>query len=361
MSENETSTSDKDDDSGSAKDRRKITIMVVATVLVLGIVAGIGYYFYQKPYVTTDDAFIDGQIVRITAQQTGRLTEVAVEGNARVQEGDLLARLDDATITAQLASARAQVAESEAATAEANAAIKHSEAAAEGARSQRDAARVAAQNARTKADRYDELAEKSGQTAVSVQSLDDLNAAARQAEAEAATAQTGVTTAEADVAASNARLQSAQARLAAAKAGVQQTQVEAAKLEITAPIDGQIVQVNVNTGSYVTPGMQVMALVPDDLFVTANFKETQLRRIRPGQKVEIEVDAFPDVEFRGTVQSIQHGAGQAFQLLPPQNATGNFVKVVQRVPVRISIDSPPLSDFPIGPGMSVVPRIRPED
>lgn len=119
-----------------------------------------------------------------------------------------------------------------------------------------------------------------------------------------------------------------------------------------------MVQKSVNVGNYVQPGGQIMAIVPDNLYVTANFKETQLEGIKVGQPADLRIDAFPDADFRGTVQSLQRGAGQAFQILPPQNATGNFVKVVQRVPVRIAIDSPSPTDYAIGPGMSVVPTVH---
>jgi membrane fusion protein, multidrug efflux system len=133
-------------------------------------------------------------------------------------------------------------------------------------------------------------------------------------------------------------------------------------LRITAPVDGQVVNRQVNIGSYVGPGSQLMAIVPDRMWVTANFKETQLELMRIGQPVEIRVDAYPGVKFRGHVDSIQRGAGQAFALLPPQNATGNYVKVVQRVPVRIEFDrgrdDPDPRRYPIGPGMSVVPTVK---
>jgi membrane fusion protein (multidrug efflux system) len=122
-----------------------------------------------------------------------------------------------------------------------------------------------------------------------------------------------------------------------------------------------VVNRSVNLGSYVAPGMNLMAIVPDRMWVTANFKETQLTLMKPGQPVDIKVDAFPGVEFKGHVDSIQRGAGQAFSILPPQNATGNYVKVVQRVPVRIEFDTQHGADprkYPIGPGMSVVPTVK---
>src|SRR3546814_469848 len=122
-----------------------------------------------------------------------------------------------------------------------------------------------------------------------------------------------------------------------------------------------VVNRQVNVGSYVAPGSQLMAIVPDKMWVTANFKETQLTLMRVGQPVSIKIDAFPDVAFEGHVDSVQRGAGQAFAILPSQNATGNFVKVVQRVPVRIVFDTknaPDPRDYPIGPGISAIPTVK---
>jgi membrane fusion protein (multidrug efflux system) len=142
---------------------------------------------------------------------------------------------------------------------------------------------------------------------------------------------------------------------------VQQADVTIGNLRLTAPVSGQVVNRQVNLGSYVAPGAQLMAIVPDTMWITANFKETQLTLMRRGQPVEIRVDAFPGIKFVGHLDSIQRGAGQAFALLPPQNATGNYVKVVQRVPVRITFDlkhGPDPRKYPIGPGMSVVPTVK---
>jgi membrane fusion protein (multidrug efflux system) len=119
-----------------------------------------------------------------------------------------------------------------------------------------------------------------------------------------------------------------------------------------------VTQSSLALGTYLQPGQQIMAIVPIDVWVTANFKETQLAHMRVGQPVDIRIDAYPNVKFHGHVDSIQHGAGQAFGILPPENATGNFVKVVQRVPVKIVIDRPDPRDYPLGPGMSVTPRVE---
>lgn len=338
--------------------RHKLTTIIMVLAALIMAAAGIVYFISERGYVSTDDAFVDGRIVLIAAQQPGLLVEIAAEPNARVVAGDLLARIDAASATASLALAKGQQAEAAAAVDEANAALAQANASAQGARSEADLARVTAEDARSKATRLSKLADKTGKLAVSAEALEDALAAAREAEAAEAAADTDVAAADSLITAREASVTAAKAATIVAKADVQQAEIILSQLAITAPIDGQVVQVNVNIGSYVSPGMQIMALVPDDLFITANFKETQLARIRPGQKVDISVDAFPDVPFKGTVQSIQRGAGQAFQLLPPENATGNFVKVVQRVPVRISIDSPSMADYPLGPGMSVVPSVR---
>jgi membrane fusion protein, multidrug efflux system len=179
---------------------------------------------------------------------------------------------------------------------------------------------------------------------------------AQSAQAEAAARQ--VDTAHADLLASRKDVKAARAQRAAAIARVQQAQVINSYLRIVAPVNGQVVNRQVEVGSYVAPGQQLMAIVPRDMWITANFKETQLTRMRPGQPVEIRVDAYPGVKFTGHVDSVQHGAGQAFALLPPQNATGNYVKVVQRVPVRILFDGAEWRHYAIGPGMSVVPTVK---
>jgi membrane fusion protein (multidrug efflux system) len=126
---------------------------------------------------------------------------------------------------------------------------------------------------------------------------------------------------------------------------------------LVAPIDGTVTKLNIATGSYVQPGQEVMAIVPHTLWVTANFKETQLAYMRPGQPVTFKIAACGGEKLSGHVDSIQRGAGQAFQLLPPENATGNFVKVVQRVPVKIVFDTAP-QHCVLGPGMSVTPRVK---
>ena len=349
-------------DQPKPKSRKRLwTIIIVVLLLLLGIVGGIAYYLYSSQYITTDDAFIDGEIVRVAPQESGKLVGIAAVENQRVKTGDLLVKIDPSGPTAELELRKAQLDQAIAQVAQAKAQISQAEAQVEQAQSTYDGNVVTANNLRTQADRYLDLFKKSGTQAITKQAIDDATSQADQAQATADASKTQIDNAKAGVTAANATLTAANAQVEASKAQVATAQVSVDRLTISASIDGQIVQKDVNLGSYVQPGTQMMAIVPDELYVTANYKETQLSGIRIGAKVDLAIDAFPDIAFTGTVRSIQNGAGQAFQLLPPQNATGNYVKVVQRVPVRISIDSPSVLDYPIGPGMSVVPSIHVED
>jgi membrane fusion protein (multidrug efflux system) len=208
--------------------------------------------------------------------------------------------------------------------------------------------------------RYQELL-RIDPSAVAGQQLDAARAQARATAAEATAAARQVSSADANVAVARRQIGAARALVEARQAQISQARVTLGDNRLVAPISGQVVNRQVDLGSYVAPGTQLMAIVPDHVWVTANFKETQLKLMKIGQPVTIRVDAYPDVQFKGHVDSIQRGAGQAFALLPPQNATGNYVKVVQRVPVRIEFDAkngPDPRHYPLGPGMSVVPTVK---
>jgi membrane fusion protein, multidrug efflux system len=163
-------------------------------------------------------------------------------------------------------------------------------------------------------------------------------------------AELGIKTLQAQLESTKATLQQAQAQLDQAKLNLQYTSVEAAQA-------GRVVKLSAAKGMFVTPGQGLMMFVPDEVWVVANYKETQLKDMRPGQPVEIRIDAYPDRKLTGHVDSVQPGSGTAFSLLPAENATGNYVKVVQRVPVKIIVDNWP-ANVPVGPGMSVVPWTR---
>jgi membrane fusion protein (multidrug efflux system) len=194
--------------------------------------------------------------------------------------------------------------------------------------------------------------------AVSQQALDDAVAAARRTAAALIAAQKGLEAAEAQFGVTKSQIETAEAALRSAAAQADQARLDLSYTEVTASEAGTIAHKNVSPGDYVQIGQNLIALVPLKIWITANFKETQLDLMRAGQPVEIRIDAYPGQTFHGHVDSFQRGSGPAFSLLPPENATGNFVKVVQRVPVKIVFDDPPDASRPLGPGMSVVPRVK---
>ena len=336
-----------------------IILIVVALVLIVG---GTLFWLHKRQYASTDDAFVDTHIVRIAAEVQGKLTHVAAIDNRHVEAGTLLATIEPYSTAASLDQAKAQAAQAEAGIQQAQAQVVSAQA------QQRQAAAQArdpeAQAAKAAADlqRYLNLRQLDP-LAVAATQIDQAREQAKSSAAQAAAARRAVDNAAAQVAVAEKQVKASRAQREGAEAQIRSAQVTFGHLDIRAPVSGQVVNRSVNLGSYVSAGSQLMAIVPDAIWVTANFKETQLTHMRIGQHVDISVDAFPDVPFEGHVDSIQRGAGQAFALLPPQNATGNYVKVVQRVPVRILFDtprrdSPDPHKYPIGPGMSVVPTVK---
>jgi len=339
--------------------RPRFWIILILIVILVGV-AGTLWWLHKRQYESTDDAFVDAHIVRLAAQVSGQLTAVAPVDNRHVPAGALLATIEPDAAEATLAQAKAQALAAEAQIQQAEAQVRAAEA--QRGRAIAQARQPQAEAAKAAADlrRYVAL-RRLDPAAVAGTQLDQARAQATSTAAQAAAARQAIRDAEAQIAVARKQVQAAQAQKASAEAQVKAAGVTFGHLDIRAPISGQVVNRSVNVGSYVSPGTQLMAIVPDRLWITANFKETQLSRMRRGQPVDIKVDAFPDVHFKGRVDSIQHGAGQAFALLPAQNATGNYVKVVQRVPVRILFDTkngPDPRDYPIGPGMSVTPSVK---
>lgn len=340
--------------------RRPLFWVIVVAVLAGLIIGGGLYWLNQRQYESTDDAFVDAHVVRLAPTVPGTLVQVADVDNRHVEAGALLAVITPSGPEAQLAEAQAGVAQSLAQLETARAQVTAAEAARAQAAAQARAPIAAAEKAALDLARYESL-RRIDPAAIAGQTLDAARAAARQAAAEAAAARNQVANSAANIRVAERQVAAAQAAVSARRAVVRQANVTLGDLRLTAPVSGQVVNRAVNVGSYVAPGTPLMSIVPDRIWVTANFKETQLKLMRRGQPVDIKVDAFPDIAFKGHVDSIQRGAGQAFALLPPQNATGNFVKVVQRVPVRIEFDlrnGPDPRKYPIGPGMSVVPTVK---
>jgi membrane fusion protein (multidrug efflux system) len=303
----------------------KIGAIILVVILLIGALA---WWLVARNYEDTDDAFIDTHIVYVAPQIAGQVIRLWVNDNQFVRQGQPLLDIDPADARAKLAQVEAQHL---AAMTQYNQALASERAAA-----------AQADNARSDLARY-LLLQRTAPNAVSRQQIDQARAAAHNLEAQRDGAQAGIANAQAQIAVLDAQIATAQLNLG--------------YTHIVAPVTGHVTQRSVALGNYVALGQQLMAIVPVQVWVTANFKETQLAGMRAGQPVTVTVDACGDADIRGHVQSVQRGAGQAFGILPPENATGNYVKVVQRVPVKILLDKVP-KDCILGPGMSVEPSVK---
>ena len=315
------------------------------------------WWLLTRNLESTDDAYLDARLVRLSSQIEGRVLHVYAGDNRLVRRGQLLIEIDPADAQARLDQAQAQEAQAEAQIETAQAQLSASEANDEQTRAA--AAGVAAQAANAARDlaRYRGL-ESTMPSAVAVQQVDQARTQAVNTAAQQRASTRQVRGAAQQVGASRAQLTVAQAQLKSAQAQVEQARITLGYTRLVAPCDGTIANRSVAVGDFVQSGQNLLAVVPLEVWVTANFKETQLARMQPGDKVDIKIDAFHGVKFTGHVDSIQRGAGQAFSVLPAQNATGNFVKVVQRVPVKILIDGPKDGRYVLGPGMSVEPTVH---
>jgi membrane fusion protein, multidrug efflux system len=308
--------------------RNPLVRIGVVVVLLTLIVGGILYWLHARQYESTDDAFIDTHIVQVAPQIAAQVTRIYVTDNQLVRAGQPLVDLNPADPQARIAQIVAQQTQAETQIAQ--------------ARANEAAAAAQAQNAARDLARYRYL-KRTSPLAVAQQQIDQAEAAAKSANAQRNAAE--------------AQIRGAEAQIKVFKAELAQAQINFGYTHITAPVDGTIAQRSVALGNYVAPGVQMMAIVPLQIWVTANFKETQLAHMRLRQPVTVSIDACPDADIRGHVDSVQRGAGQAFGILPPENATGNYVKVVQRVPVKIVLDRVP-RDCVLGPGMSVEPTVK---
>jgi membrane fusion protein (multidrug efflux system) len=354
---------DGDEDGGKKKPslfKKPLFWIILIVVVAVIAVGGVLYWLHKRQYESTDDAFVDAHIVRLAPTVAGTLVQVANADNRHVEAGQLLAVIEPSGPEAQLAETQANVQQAIAQQQQAEAQVAAAQAARDEAAAQARAPLADAEKASNDLVRYQALL-KLDPSAVAGQQLDQARATARSTAAQAAAARQQIDDADAQISVARKAVAAAGAAVQAKRAQVAQAKVTLGDLRLTAPVAGQVVNRQVNLGSYVGPGTQLMAIVPDKIWVTANFKETQLTLMRIGQPVDIAIDAFPGVHFKGHIDSIQRGAGQAFSILPAQNATGNYVKVVQRVPVRIVFDTKNAPDplkYPIGPGMSVVPTVK---
>jgi len=334
--------------------KRKLKILAGLAGLVL-LVAIIFYYFhFVAPYESTDDAFIDGYVTVISPRVPGQVTQLLVTDNQEVKEGDVLVEIDPRDYAASLSQARADLAVANSQSNQSRAQVKVSEAKVAQAQAAVTAAEAEAQRANDDLKRYESVESR----AVSKSAIDLAQAQARSATANLESARSQAKAAEAEVALSEAGVETATAASQQAEAKLQQAELNFSYTKIIAPLDARVTARTVQPGNYVQPGQALLALVPKNIWVVANFKETQLTYMKPGQPVELRVDAYPNKKFKGYVDSLQAGTGARFSLLPPENAVGNYIKVVQRVPVKIIFDEPLSTNLDIAPGMSVVPKVK---
>jgi membrane fusion protein (multidrug efflux system) len=328
--------------------------VVGASVLLVAAIGALAYWLSVRDYEWTDDAFIAARSFSVAPKVSGYVTDVPVTDNQHVGAGDLIARIDQRDYKIAVEQAKAQTAIAQANIDNVQAQIDSQQEQIKQAQAQVEQAEAQLKFAQQEEARAKDLVDKgAGTVQREQQTRSDLQSQqANQTRANAAliAAQLGIKTLKAQLESAKASLQQAQAQQGQAELNLQYT-------DITAAQPGRVVKLSGAVGTFAAAGQSLMMFVPDAIWIVANYKETQLRDMRPGQRVEFSIDAYPGRKLVGHVESVQPGSGTAFSLLPAENATGNFVKVVQRVPVKIVADRWP-ADLPIGPGMSVVPWIR---
>ncbi len=334
--------------------KRPVPMIILGVVVVAAIVAGVLWWLHARKFEKTDDAFITGHIIRVAPRVSGQAMKVMVDDNQIVHRGDVLVQIDPRDFQARVEQARADLRSAEGRVAEAESAVATAQAQVGQARAAETSANTEAERAEADLKRYEALDAR----AVSQQQLDAARAAARTARANVESARKKTAAAQAQVEAAKSQVTTARAAVGEAQAALDQANLYLDYTKIVAPQDGRVTNKTVEAGAYLQTGQPLFSIVPRDVWVVANYKETQITDMRPGQPVTIEVDAYPDAEFRGHVDSFQTGSGAAFSLLPAENATGNYVKVVQRVPVKIVFDELPDERYLLGPGMSVTPKVR---
>jgi membrane fusion protein (multidrug efflux system) len=331
---------------------RRTILMILGGVIGLVVLAlGFRAFVYGRAHESTDDAQVEGHIVPVMARIGGYVSQVAVDNDDTVRAGQVLVRIDSADAAVKLIQADAEIAAASAAVSQAEAMRSVGSEQRGAASSQIVAARASADKAHNDLARARQLAERQ---LVSRQQLDAAQAASDAADATLETATRTAGAAAGTATGAEAAVRAAQARLAAARAVRSSAELSLSYAHVTAPSGGVIARRSVEPGQLLQAGQPLLAIVSDTLtWVTANFKETQLAQMRVGQKATIEVDAYPGCEAEGTVMSLSPATGARFALLPPDNATGNFTKVVQRVPVRIHVDQGCGAAKPLRPGLSV--------
>ncbi|XYD10996.1 HlyD family secretion protein [Methylobacterium sp. NMS12] len=335
--------------------RRHPLAFLLGGLAVVALCVGVFFYWllYMHPYESTDDAFVDARSISIQPKVGGYLVDVPVTDNQHVEAGQILFQVFQRDYDIALDQAKAQVAADEAGIKNIDAQIQAQYANIDVSKAQVATAEAALKFAQEDAARYKDLAERGSG---SVQQSQSATSTLQQRQAAVQSANASVVAAQKQVGSLQAQKASTQAQLGRDRAQVEQAELNLGYTTVRAVQGGRVVRLTGGVGQLAQAGQTLAMFVPDDIWVTANFKETQITDMRPGQPVDIEIDAYPGRKIQGTVASVQPGSGTAFSLLPAQNATGNYVKVTQRIPVKIVVENWP-TDVSIGPGMSIVPTV----
>jgi membrane fusion protein, multidrug efflux system len=351
---------------------RLIALAVAGVGLAVGFHRGLDYFVTILGHESTDDAFLDASMVAVSSRLAGPVQAVHVRDNQWVKRGDALVELDPRDFEMRRAQKRAASASAGAGLDSAKAGLDFmrarlatAEATSRQEQANVESSRAKAQRAQADLKRVESLRQTG---VVSVEELDraraDADSAAadlKSAEQKAAAAASQIAEAQSQIGLAATMVASADTKIQQARTDEQAADLDLSYVRIAAPFDGRVTRKAVELGAYVQVGQSLCALVTSNYWVVANFKESELTHMRPGQAAEILIDAHPQRWWRGHVDSIQAGSGARFSLLPPENAVGNYVKVVQRVPVKIVFDEAPDPAMSLGPGMSVVPRVRIND
>ena len=351
------------------RNHRKKLFVVVGLIIVAGIVSVLLYWNYKATHISTDDAFVEGRIHSIASKVAGTVKKVNVQDNQYIKAGETLVELDSIDFDVRVNEAstsldaeRLKLNEQESKAVAAQKQMVEIEAQLKAAKANLAAEEANLQQAKMDLSRYEGLYK---QDAVSKERYERVTTGFKVNEAQLEAARARVKQAEAAMATQAALVKQTESAVSTQKAKIKNKEAMFAKADlnrsytkINAPADGYVTKKSVEVGNQVSIGMPLLAVVPlDDLWIVANYKETQLKKVKRGQKVLIKADMYGGRQFKGLVDSIMAGTGTVFSLFPPENATGNYVKVVQRIPVKITLDKESNRDYVLRVGMSVVPTI----
>jgi len=336
----------------------KRVLIVVGIIAAAALAAGGRMWYRSANFVDTENAYVTGHVHPVSSRIPGVVTKVMFDDNQVVQAGSVLAELDPADQGVKVEQIQAQIASAQQQIVQADAAVEQARAQASAAKAQVAQSQANLVRANQDAERFGQLY-NTQMKAVSKAELDAATAARASANADVTARRDNASAAQAQIAAAQSARGVFEAQVKVLQAQLKDAQQQLGYNQIVAPVTGRVGKKNIEVGARIQPGQQLAAIVQDDVWVTANFKETQLPGLQVGQAVKVEIDALPDHELIGRVDSFSPASGNQFALLPADNATGNFTKIVQRVPVKITFKPEDLKKYSgrLAPGMSTIVEI----